>query len=126
MRATKRQRLQLSSAPEVAPAVAAEAAPAEAQPDVPREGLSLAALRAFADERAGKTFRLHPDAEPLPFEQLTTAQVCAAVVKPATHARGADGAGCTYAELLQARVLDKLLRLLPQLHPGRGSAFLAR
>ena len=108
------------------PRGALEAAPAEAQPDVPREGLSLAALRAFADEHAGTTHRLHPDAEPLPFEQLTTAQVCAAVVKPATLAHGADGADCTYAELLQARAHSKILRLLSRLHLGRGSAVRAR
>ena len=57
------------------------AAPAEeALPPVPREGLSLAALRAFVDQHAGTAHRPHPDAEPLPFEQLTTAQVCAAVI----------------------------------------------
>ena len=83
-----------------------EAAPAEALPDVPREGLSLAALRAFADAHAGTTHAVHPDAQPLPFEQLTTAQVCAAVVKPATLAGGPHGASCTYAELLQAQARD--------------------
>ena len=100
---------------------ALEAAPAEegqeALPPIPREGLSLAALRAFANKHAGTTHRPHPDAEPLPFEQLTTAQVCAAVVKPATLV---DGAGCTYAELLQARAHGKALLLRPS--PCRGSA----
>ena len=97
---------------------ALEAAPAEAHPDVPREGLSLAALRAFADAHAGTTYELSPGAESLPFEQLTTAQVCAAVVKPATLV---DGAGCSYAELLlsQARAHGRLLLLRRRL--GRGS-----
>ena len=95
------------------PRGALEAAPAEALPDVPREGLSLAALRAFAEAHAGTTHVLHPGAQPLPFEQLTTAQVCAAVVKPATLARGPHGAGCTYAELLlaQARAHGRTLPL---------------
>ena len=85
------------------PRGALEAAPAEALPDVPREGLSLAALQRFAAAHAGTTHALHPGAQPLPFEQLTTAQVCAAVVKPATLAGGPHGASCTYAELLQAQ-----------------------
>ena len=106
------------------PRGALEAAPAEALPLVLRKGLSLAALRAFADAHANTTHTLHPDAEPLPFEQLTTAEVCAAVVKPATLGRGADGAGCTYAELLQARARNLILRLLSPLHPGRGRAVL--
>ena len=96
------------------------AAPAEegqeALPPIPCEGLSLAALRAFADKHAGTTHRLPAEAEALPFEQLTTAQVCAAVIKPATL----DGAGCTYAELLQARAHGKALLLRPS--PCRGSA----
>ena len=75
---------------------ALEAAPAEeALPAVPREGLSLAALRAFADQHAGTAHRPHPDAAPVPFEQLTTAEVCAAVIRPATLAGGANGAHCT-------------------------------
>ena len=71
---------------------ALEAAPVEeALPSVPCEGLSLAALRAFAAEHEGTAHRPHLDAEEVPFEQLTTAQVCAAVVKPAT-----DGAAGLY------------------------------
>ena len=55
---------------------ALEAAPAEeALPPVPREGLSLAALRAFAAEHAGTALKLQPGAETVLFEQLTTAQV---------------------------------------------------
>ena len=85
--------------------IALEAAPAEeALPPVPREGLSLAALRAFAAEHAGTAHRLQPGADKVPFEQLTTAQVCAAVVIPATEGKGADGAHCTYAELLLKQV----------------------
>ena len=103
MRASKRQRRRSSDGSWVA----AEAPPAEplaeALPDLPLVGLSLAALRAFADQHAGTTHRLHPGAEQLPFEQLTTAQVCVAVVKPATLACGADGADCTYDELMKAR-----------------------
>ena len=95
---------------------ALEAAPAEALPDVPREGLSLAALRAFAKAHAGTTHRL-PDSEPLLFEQLTTAQVCAAIVKPATLV---DGAGCTYAELLLAQARARGRVLLLRLRPGCG------
>ena len=97
---------------------ALEAAPAEALPEVPREGLSLAALRAFADAHAGTTYELSPGAESLPFEQLTTAQVCAAVVKPATLV---DGAGCTYAELLLAQARAHGMILLLRLTPGCGS-----
>ena len=82
-----------------------EAAPAEeALPPVPRLGLSLAALRAFAAKHAGTAHRPHPDAAKVQFEQLTTAQVCAAVVKPATQGAGDGGAHCTYAELLLKQV----------------------
>ena len=102
------------------PCGALEAAPAEALPEVPCEGLSLAALRAFADAHACTTHTTHPGAEPLPFEQLTTAQVCAAVVKPATLK--ADGTACTYAELLLAQARAHCRALLPQLSPGRGNA----
>ena len=86
------------------------AAPAEAAtPPVPREGLSLAALRAFAQKHATKECTVQPPnvaAPPvkLPFKQLTTAQVVEAVVKPATEHGAAGGAACTYAELLLAQV----------------------
>ena len=75
---------------------------------VPRQGLSPAALRAFIKRHEGKTFQ--PSAEEkadtavtpvaLRFEDLTTFQVVARVIKPAT----AQSAG-SYAELLlqQAR-----------------------
>ena len=87
-------------------------APAEALPLVPREGLSLSALFTFAEQHAGRAYTLQPvsssgAAAPsvtLRFEQLTTAQVCAAVVMPATHAGGVGGTHCTYAELLLAQV----------------------
>jgi hypothetical protein len=86
------------------------AAPAAASPQprigVPREGLSLAALRAFAAAHADREYTLQTADGPviLRFEQLTTAQVVDAVVKPATekgeHSGGSD---CTYAELLLAQ-----------------------
>ena len=84
------------------------AAPAEAQHDVPREGLSLAALRAFADQYAGQEYTLPayrgaPSVK-LPFKLLTTTQVVAAVVKPATANGATGGAACAYAELLLAQV----------------------
>ena len=81
-------------APGAAPAMAA-------LPPVPREGLSLAALREFADKHAGKTHEV--DQQPVPFEKLTTSQVCAALIKPATLTSGAGGTHCTYAELLLAQ-----------------------
>ena len=90
--------------------VGLEAAPAEAAPHpVPREGLSLAALRAFADQHATGEYTVLPagDGVPpakLPFKQLTTAQVVEAIVKPATEHGAAGGAACTYAELLIAQV----------------------
>jgi hypothetical protein len=105
------------------------AAPAEAAPDggredlppVPREGVSLAALRAFADEHRGRSFAVPDDAHggaevTRSFEELTTAQVCALVVKPATLC-GVDGASepCSYAELLisQARPVTRSKRAWP-------------
>ena len=78
-------------------------------PPVPREGLSLAALRAFAAAHAGKSFAMHEsdDAAVPPvskvFEALTTAEVVEAVVKPETLRAGPDGDDCTYAELLLAQ-----------------------
>ena len=65
---------------------------------VPRDGLSLHALRTFAAEHADRTFSLPAGDASLPFAELTTAQVVEAVVKPLTEA-----AGCTYAELLLQR-----------------------
>ena len=97
---------------------AQEVAPAEALPPVPSEGLSLAALRAFAAAHAGTTHVLSPDAEPVPFEQLTTAQVCDTVIKPATLV---DGVSCTYAELLQAQARAHGMALQLGLIPGRDS-----
>jgi hypothetical protein len=83
----------------------AAAAAVPVQPRVPSEGLSLAALRAFADAHAGREYTLQSDVGPvtLPFEQLTTAQVVQAVVQPATAKGAAGGAECTYAELLLAQ-----------------------
>ena len=74
-------------------------------PPVPREGLSLAALRTFAAAHAGVEYRVLVDEkakrwELLPFERLTTAQVCEAVVKPAT-ARARGGGACAYAHVLR-------------------------
>jgi hypothetical protein len=89
---------------------AAASAAASPQPGVPREGLSLDALRAFAAAHAGLEYTLQTKDGPvsLRFEQLTTAQVVDVIVKPATEKRGAHaGAGgggdCTYAELLLAQ-----------------------
>ena len=74
-------------------------------PPVPRDGLSLAALRSFADAHAAKEYRVQTESKAwvmLPFSALTTAQVCEVVVKPATEAR--DGsAGCAYAEVLRGK-----------------------
>ena len=82
---------------------ALEAAPAEeALLPVPREGLSLAALRAFAAQHADTEYTF--DDEEASFDLLTTAEVCAAVIKPATEGAGAGGAPCSYAELLLAQV----------------------
>ena len=104
----------MSSAAEGAPL---QAAPAEeALPAVPREGLSLAALRAFADAHAGTAHGLHADAPKQLFEDMTTAAVCAAVIKPATLAAGAHGSDCTYAELLLAQVRARGSRVFDQ--PG--------
>jgi hypothetical protein len=77
---------------------------------VPREGLSLAALRSFADAHAGRVFTLQTDDGPvtLPFLQLTTVQVVQVVVKPATANGGGSGGGdCTYAELLLAQARER-------------------
>ena len=87
-------------------------APAEALPPVPREGLSLAALRAFAEQHAGQEYTLQPDDDDapvvkLPFKQLTTAQVVEAIIRPATAQGAAGGAACTYAELLLAQVRER-------------------
>ena len=98
-----------------------EAAPAEAAPPrVPRAGLSLAALRAFADQHAGQEYTVQPDGDKacvgccfgacltkrVPFKQLTTAQVVEAIIRPATAHGAAGGATCTYAELLLAQVRE--------------------
>lgn len=84
----------------------------DAQPEVPRVGLSLAALRAFADRHDGRSYALKPrygngtssSSVILPFKELTTAQVAEAIVKPATANGAADGTACTYAELLLTQV----------------------
>jgi hypothetical protein len=109
------------AAPEAAAAAAAAPAGADerAAPAVPRVGLSLAALRAFAEAHAGQEFAVCDEEEDgsttasgaartRPFSQLTAAQVVEAVVKPATQAHG-----CSYAELLtkQARVRAALGRV---------------
>ena len=86
-----------------APAAVAAAAGAAVGDDVPRVGLSLAALRAFVRVR-GKEYELSRGpgaAERVPFEQLTTKQLCDACVKPLT--RDGPGGSRSYAELLQAQ-----------------------
>ena len=89
-------------------AEAPEAGAAELLP-VPREGLSLAALRAFAAAHAGRPFAVcapgnaASPADSKLFEALTTAEVVEAVVKPETQGKGPSGDDCTYAELLLAQ-----------------------
>jgi hypothetical protein len=83
-------------------------------------GLSLAALRAFAEAHAGQEFPVQNGDEgcttmttrgaarrgeavhQLPFSQLTAAQVMDAVVAPATQAHG-----CSYAELLTKQARER-------------------
>ena len=86
-----------------APAAVGAAAGAAAGNDVPLVGLSLAALRAFVRVRGEEYARSRGAgaAERVPFEQLTTKQLCDACVKPLTH--DAPGGSCSYAELLQAQ-----------------------
>ena len=83
-----------------------DAASAGEQHPVPELGLSLAALRAFCAAYGGRDVRCvdeHKVESTLPFEQLSTAQVCFNVVMPATLSAGRGGEPCTYAELLLAR-----------------------
>jgi hypothetical protein len=129
----------LDAAPQGSSAAVPTAAGASPQPrGVPREGLSLAALRAFAAAHAGREYTLQTDdgAVTLPFEQLTTAQVVEAVVQPATRkdaldslaGGGLSGSDCTYAELLlaQARVPSGRTAAGPRLGLGaRPAACLA-
>ena len=74
-------------------------------PPVLRDGVSLAALRSFADAHRGKPYTVLVGEEnakaweTLPFERLTTAQVCEVIIKKAT---AVDGAGCAYPEVLRA------------------------
>jgi hypothetical protein len=90
---------------------------------VPRHGLSLAALAAFATQHAGRTHSVVDSgasgSQELAFERLTTAHVCEALVKPATLRTGAHGASCTYAELLlsQARAGGPACRVTSPLTP---------
>jgi hypothetical protein len=60
----------------------AAAAPA-ALLSLPSEGVSLAALRALVASSSGRAVSL-PDGTAAPFEQLSTSQVAAGVVKPLT------------------------------------------
>jgi hypothetical protein len=79
---------------------AALAAP-ETAAGATQDGVSLAALRAFAAEHSGRRFDL--GGASLPFEELTTEQVVDAIIKPATRDAGVDEAPGTYAQLLQRR-----------------------
>ena len=90
-----------------------------------RDGLSLAALRAFAHAHAGERFAL-PSAggagsASVAFEQLTSGQVLELVVKPATAADA-----CSYAALLiaQARAAARGPRA-PRSRRGCGGARVA-
>ena len=94
-------------------AAAAPAGARDAYPPMPREGLSLAALHAFAKKHQGYSFEATADAGAdgdvagtvtLLFEQLTTKQVVECIIKPATPTN------CTYAELLLAQVCASSLR----------------
>lgn len=82
-----------------------------ASSSLPQVGVSLAAVRAFVTEHAGRVFqpapeeRSEPGAQPLPFEALSTEQVVWRVVKPATAATGVS-----YAEQLQRTVRRLLTR----------------
>ena len=70
-------------------------------------GLSLAALRAFREAHAGKTFAVYvkgTEVEQLPFDKLSTAQVCSVVEKPLTANALPGGQHCSYAERLQCEV----------------------
>lgn len=110
---------------------------AGALPPVPHDGVSLAALRAFAKAHNSRSFGVRDDAKAdkvtRRFEELTSKQVVEAVIKPATQAAGASGADCTYAELLLAQVSRARQR---QTHgcvlrradrwPGAGERRLAR
>jgi hypothetical protein len=81
---------------------AADAAPTPATTSrATQEGVSLAALRAFAAEHSGRRFDLGGTS--LPFEELTTEQVVDAIIRPATLCAGAGGAPGTYVQLLQGR-----------------------
>lgn len=75
------------------------------RPPVPRDGVSLAALRSFVDTHRGSKYTVLVGEDKakasatLPFERLTTAQVCEVIIKKATEA---DGAGCAYTEVLRS------------------------
>lgn len=81
--------------------------------ECPRHGISLAALRAFVDDRRGTYVPSDveiavweaagsPGVLPTPalFESLTTAQVVSHVIKPLTVVN--ENSGCSYVELLLA------------------------
>ena len=100
----------MEATPGAAPGDAAPAG-ADVQPRMPCEGLSLAALKAFVESHRGRNYQVAKDAKDASaglvmraFEELTTAEVVAAVVKPATVSAGAGGVPGTYAELLLATV----------------------
>ena len=88
-----------------APARAACAGAGAQPPPVPHQGVSLAALRAFAAAHAARSFTVpaHDGADApqktLPFGELTTTQVVAAIIKPATRCDK-----CSYVAMLGTRV----------------------
>jgi len=76
--------------------------------DIPRHGLSVAALRSFVHDRKGKIYlpseyelKYDPDAVPLRFEELTTAQINGRVVKPETAFQV-----CSYSEKIADELFD--------------------
>lgn len=91
-------------------------------------GVSMAALRAFTAEYAGKTFKASheeragdgADLRSLPFAEMRTEQVVAHVIKPATaHAR------CSYADMLLKKARTRRLRASGAagcLHPSEADA----
>ena len=99
-----------ATASTLASALAGFSLASDADDGVLAQGLSLAALRAFCAEHAAAEFSVRNEtgdqtvATTLPFEALSTEQVVAAVIKPATAHAGQDGAGASYAQLLAAQV----------------------
>jgi hypothetical protein len=79
---------------------------------LPRDGLSLAALAAFAATHAGSSFTVDTPgggAEVVAFERLTTAQAVDHIIKPITAQHGC----CSYAQHLLAQARCAAVRAVP-------------